>query len=97
MDGRPACCEPVWKKVTAGSWLIASVCIDRTMQSSSTIFAVCGSRSLTQAPDRPCCAKSNCDPAIGNERWNAVIPVSRCPIRTEAGNSWPFICRSVGL
>jgi hypothetical protein len=40
IDGRPACCDPVWKNVTAGSWLIASVCIDFTMQSSSTIFAV---------------------------------------------------------
>ena len=38
--GRPACCEPVWKKVTAGSWLIASVCRDLITHSSSTIFAV---------------------------------------------------------
>ena len=28
MAGRPACCDPVWKNVMAGSWLIASVCID---------------------------------------------------------------------
>src|SRR6267154_240578 len=38
----------------AGSWLIASVCIDLTKQSSSTTFAVCGINSLTQAPPRPC-------------------------------------------
>jgi len=40
MLGRPASCEPVWKNVMAGSWLIASVCIDLMKQSSSTIFAV---------------------------------------------------------
>ena len=50
MLGRPASCEPVWKNVIAGSWLIASVCIDLTKHRSSTIFAVCGSSSLTHAP-----------------------------------------------
>ena len=29
-EGRPAICEPVWKNVIAGSWLIASVYIDLT-------------------------------------------------------------------
>ena len=37
MLGRPASCEPVWMNVMAGSWLIASVCIDRMMQRSSAI------------------------------------------------------------
>ena len=40
IEGRPACCDPVWKNVTAGSWLMASVCIDLMTHSSSTIFAV---------------------------------------------------------
>ena len=35
MLGRPASWAPVWKNVTAGSWLIASVCIDLMKQSSS--------------------------------------------------------------
>ena len=50
MLGRPAICEPVWKNVIAGSWLIASVWSDLTKQSSSATFAVQGSSSLTQAP-----------------------------------------------
>ena len=37
MLGRPASCEPVCTKVIAGSWLIASVCIERMMQRSSAI------------------------------------------------------------
>ncbi len=32
MLGRPGCCEPVWMNVIAGSWLIASVCIDLMMR-----------------------------------------------------------------
>jgi hypothetical protein len=40
IEGRPACCEPVWKNVTAGSWLMASVCNDLITHSSSTILAV---------------------------------------------------------
>ena len=67
MHGRPACCEPVWKNVMAGSWLIASVCIDLTMHSSSTILAVCGSSSLTHVPDLPCWANLNSEPASGND------------------------------
>ena len=38
IDGRPAICEPVWKNVIAGSWLIASVYIDFTKHTSSTIL-----------------------------------------------------------
>ncbi len=52
----------------AGSWLIASVCIDLMKQSSSAIFAVCGSSSLTHAPDCPCCANWKSDGAIGKRR-----------------------------
>ena len=50
MLGRPDCCEPVWKKITAGSWLMASVCIDLMMHKSSTTRAVWGISSLTHAP-----------------------------------------------
>ena len=57
MLGRPASWAPVWKNVIAGSWLIASVCIDLTKHSSSATLAVCGSSSLTQAPHLPCWAK----------------------------------------
>ena len=51
--------DPVWMNVIAGSWLIASVFIVLMTVMSSTIFAVCGSSSLTQVPDWPCCANSN--------------------------------------
>ena len=37
-------------KVIAGSWLMASVFIERTMARSSTMLAVCGSSSEIQAP-----------------------------------------------
>ena len=95
--GRPASCEPVWKNVIAGSWLIASVYIERTMHRSSTILAVCGNRSLTQAPHWPCCWNGKIDGTSGNVDWPEVIVVSRWPMRTEAGSSWPRSSCSFGL
>ena len=53
MLGRPGCWQPVWMNVIAGSWLIASVFIVLMTEMSSTIFAVCGSSSLTHVPDLP--------------------------------------------
>ena len=97
IDGRPACCEPVWKNVMAGSWLIASVCIDLTKHSSSAIAAVCGISSLTIAPLWPWRANAKCEPASGNCFWCAVMPVRRWPLRTDSGSSSPFIDRSSGL
>ena len=54
MEGRPLMPVPVFMKVWAGSWLICSVTIDRTMAISSTIFAVHGMKSLTYWPPWPC-------------------------------------------
>ena len=56
---------PVCMNVMAGSWLIASVCMMRMKHMSSTIFAVCGSSSLTHIPLLPCCANLYFDGAIG--------------------------------
>jgi hypothetical protein len=81
----------------AGSWLMASVWTDLMKHKSSTIFAVCGSSSLTHAPDLPCCWNLNADPASGSDAWFADMPVSRCPMRTDAGSSWPFISFKRGL
>ncbi len=53
MLGRPGCWNPVWMKVIAGSWLIASVYIVLMTVMSSTIFAVCGRSSLTHVPACP--------------------------------------------
>src|SRR5256885_11941857 len=52
MLGRPASCDPVWKNVIAGSWLIASVCIERMTHISSAIRAVWGSSSLDRKSTR---------------------------------------------
>src|SRR4030095_1939382 len=97
MLGRPASCEPVWKNVMAGSWLIASVCSDLMKHRSSTTFAVWGSNSLTHAPHWPCRANLKIDPASGRDDWLADIVVSRCPMRTDPGNSWPFKSVKLGL
>ncbi len=67
MLGRPAICDPVWKKVIAGSWLIASVNIDRTTHNWSMILAVCGSRSDTHVPLLPYWSNPNCEPASGSD------------------------------
>ena len=98
MLGRPASCEPVWMKVMAGSWLIASVCIDLTMQQmSSTTWPVCGNSSLSHAPLWPCWANLNIDGATGKLFWPEVMPVSRWPMRIESGSSVPFLSRRPGL
>ena len=85
----PASCEPVCTNVIAGSWLIASVCIERMMQMSSTISAVCGKSSLSQAPLWPCRANLKIDGATGKLFCPEVIVVIRWPIRTESGSSIP--------
>ena len=54
-------------------------------------------RSLIQAPDRPCWRKRYIDGAIGKRSCVAVMPVSRCPRRTESGRSTPRISRRRGL
>jgi len=63
----------------AGSWLIASVCIDRITQMSSAIRAMFGKSSLIHMPLFPCWANLNRLGARGNEAWRAVMPVSRSP------------------
>ena len=56
---------------------------------SSTIFAVCGSSSLTQAPDLPCCWNLKIDRATGKLLCPEVMPVMRWPMRTLPGSSVP--------
>src|SRR6185437_2457829 len=97
MHGLPATCWPVWKNVMAGSWLIASVHVLRTIAISSAMRAVYGSRSEIQAPLRPYCLKSKTEGAIGNLVCPLVIVVNRCPLRIDGGKSWSNISRSFGL
>ena len=54
MLGRPGIWEPVWKKVIAGSWLMASVDIERMRQMSSAMLEMCGRSSEISVPDWPC-------------------------------------------
>ncbi len=44
---------PVFMNVWAGSWLICSVCIERTMQMSSAIEPMWGSSVDISCPDWP--------------------------------------------
>ena len=64
--GRPASCEPVWKKVMAGSWLIASVCIDRISADCRPSLAVCGNNSLNHMPAFPVLGELEHGGAVGN-------------------------------
>ena len=45
MLGRPLRIDPLFMNACAGSWLICSVCMDRTMAISSAIEAIWGKRS----------------------------------------------------
>ena len=96
MLGRPGCWNPVWMNVIAGSWLIASVFIVLMTVMSSTIFAVCGSSSLTHVPDCPCCANENSERATGSDDC-PIVCATRCPWRTESGICVPWYCASPGL
>ena len=63
----------------------------------SAIFAVCGSRSLTHAPDSPRRANANFDGTTGNVDCDADMPVSRWPLRTDSGSSVPWNSTRRGL
>ena len=71
----------------AGSWLMASVCTERTKQSSSAMAAVWGRSSLTHAPLSPCRAKRKTDGATGKRFWPDVMVVRRWPARIDSGRS----------
>ena len=79
MEGRPANWLPVCMKVMAGSWLMASVNIERTMHHSSALLAMCGMTSLNHMPDWPCCLKLKMEGATGKVFCPEVIVVRRWP------------------
>ena len=78
---------PVCISVMAGSWLIASVCIERMKHISSTTLAVHGSSSVTHMPDLPCCSNLNFVGATGKRFWPLVMVVRRWPLRIDSGKS----------
>jgi hypothetical protein len=53
MLGRPEIDVPVFISVWAGSWLICSVCIERTRQISLAMEPICGNSVLISWPDLP--------------------------------------------
>src|SRR3954463_14388897 len=53
IEGRPEIVVPVFMNVCAGSWLIASVVIERIMQMSSAIDPMCGKSEQICCPDFP--------------------------------------------
>ena len=60
MLGRPEMVVPVFMNVWAGSWLIASVRMERMMQMSSAIEPMRGNSSQISGPDLPNRLKSYC-------------------------------------
>ena len=60
MLGRPAICEPVFMNMCAGSWLIASVVIERMRQMSSTTEPMCGNSEQSSVWFFPNFANGNC-------------------------------------
>ncbi len=83
--------------VTAGSWLMASVCMERMRQNLSAIFWVYGSRSEIHAPASPHCLPPTSGCMTLNAFWLAVMPVTRCPPRTSSGSAFPWSFWSDGL
>ena len=76
---------------------MASVLTVLTMVMSSTILAMFGSSSLTQAPDLPCCSNLKIERATGKLDWPEVMPVMRWPMRMLPGSSVPTSLLSEGL
>ena len=77
--------------------MICSVVIERITAILSAIEEMWGSNSLNWWPEAPWRANWNFDAATGKLVWAAVIPVSRCPPRTESGSSEPSKRASPGL
>ena len=85
--------------MTAGSWLMASVKVVCTTQSSLATVAVCGRSSLIQTPRSLFSYfwKAYFEGQTGSVFCFEVIPVMRCPSRMCSGSSSPNISRIFGL
>ena len=82
----------------AGSWLIASVCIERMKATSSEHFENHGrSSEFIHMPAFPNCANLYLDGAMGKRFWPLVIVVSRCPPWTLGGKSLSYHLAISGL
>ncbi len=84
--------EPVLIMNSAGLWLLDSVWHEWMKAILSTCRAMCGNRSLTHVPLRPCWAHSNGD-FIRGPTESAKKPVWR----SNPANSLPWLRMSSGL
>ena len=95
MLGRPLMMEPVFMKKWAGSWLICSVCIERTMQSSSAMEPMWGKISAISWPDWPQRLNSQNGPrALSSVFWSWA---SCWPRVNDSGKGWSCSSLSLGL
>ena len=95
MLGRPERAVPQFMNVWAGSWLICSVTMLRTMASLSTKPPSRGKKSLTGVPLSPFRENVVCGP-----RQTSFFPCNCAigwPAVTLSGISWPSSFSSTGL
>ena len=95
MLGRPLMSVPVFINVCAGSWLMASVRIERMMASSSATPPKCGNSSEISYPARPCFLKANC-----GRRQVSFCPCNCAmdwPAVNESGIGWRSSLANSGL
>src|SRR5579871_2416571 len=93
--GRPEMVVPVFMKVWAGSWLMASVRIERMMQMSSAILWIFGKSVEISCPDLPTFLNSCVGP-----RQTSFAPWSWAmgwPLVNDSGIGLPFIFANSGL
>src|SRR5262245_10755796 len=82
IDGRPLIVVPVFMNVCAGSWLIASVFIERITHKSSATSAKCGKIDDSSRPDLPHFLNSCCGlRQLSFAPWSCAI-------------GWPFVIDS---
>src|SRR5262245_10643924 len=98
MHGRPLTMLPVCIAQMAGSWLMASVCMERMNAMSSTHFAVNGNNSVfIMMPLLPAALNFHFDGAMGKRFCPEVIVVKRWTMRIESGRSLSYQSLITGL
>src|SRR2546423_11808645 len=95
MLGRPLMLEPEFMKAWAGSWLICSVCIERTMQISSAMPPMFGKSFEISWPDWPQFWNSQNGPRAFN---SVFCNCASCwPLVKDCGNGLSWSSLSFGL
>src|SRR4030095_12075886 len=95
MLDRPEIVVPVFMKVWAGSWLIASVTIERTMQISSATEPKFGNNEQIWAPPLPNCLNSYCGPKqLSFWPWSCAMG---WPLVNDSGIGLPCILGGLGF